>query len=81
MTGYPINFINGDHVEFEAEWAGKDPKTRPDWPIPSFDAHDWAEAFMKHFGHRKDEIDEALMVAWFASALMRGYEEPRGGKT
>lgn len=41
----------------------------------SFDAQDWARAFMGLFGHRKDEIDEGLMLAWFANALMRGFDE------
>jgi hypothetical protein len=75
MTGYPI-IMNGDHAEFEQEWAGKDPKTRPDWPLPSFDARDWAEAFCKtvkeQTGH---ELDEGWMIAWFACALMRGFDE------
>lgn len=43
----------------------------PNWPLPSFDARDWAEAFCKmHPG-----VDEELMVTWFANALMRGYDE------
>lgn len=62
---------NGDHLEFEIEHAGTPPRERPDWPLPSFDARDWAEAFCKHH----PEIDEGLMIAWFANALMRGYDE------
>lgn len=73
---YPI-ILNGDHAEFEREWEGRDPKTRPDWPLPSFDAVDWAEAFMASFGHRLHEVDKDLMVGWFANALMRGYDHPR----
>ena len=69
-VGYPI-ILNGDHAEFEDEWAGKDPKLRPDWPLPSFDARDWAEAFCKH----NPGADEANMVGWFANALMRGFDE------
>jgi hypothetical protein len=43
----------------------------PTWPLPSFDARDWAEAFCKAFpGH-----DEGTMLGWFANALMRGYDE------
>lgn len=79
--GYPV-IMNGDHAEFEAEWAGKDPKTRPDWPLPSFDAADWAAAFCKvaneDLGYRDPEgkpIDEGWMIAWFANALMRGFDE------
>jgi hypothetical protein len=76
MMRYPV-ILNGDHAEFEAEWEGRDPKDRPDWPVPSFDARDWAEHFMKLFGERKDEIDESLMLGWFANTLMRGYDEGR----
>lgn len=80
MTGYPI-ILNGDHAEFEQEWAGKDPKTRPDWPLPSFDATDWAAAFCKianeHGFHdaNGDPVDEGWMISWFANALMRGYDQ------
>jgi hypothetical protein len=70
MAGYPI-ILCGDHAEFEAECAGRDPKERPDWPLPSFDARDWAAAFCKHH----PDIDEGLMLAWFANALMRGYDQ------
>jgi hypothetical protein len=45
----------------------------PNWPLPSFDAHDWARAFCK----LNPSIDEDLMVTWFANALMRGYDEGR----
>lgn len=44
-------------------------------PLPSFDARDWAAAFMEKFSHRKNEIDESVMLGWFANALMRGYDE------
>lgn len=72
---YPI-IMNGDHAEFEAEWAGKDPKDRPDWPLPSFDALDWAEAFVKRVSEKPGiATDEGTMLAWFAGALMRGYDE------
>lgn len=43
----------------------------PNWPLPSFDARDWAEAFCKH----SPGADEATMLAWFANALMRGFDE------
>lgn len=75
-NGYPT-ILGGDHAEFEMEWAGRDPKERPDWPLPSFDAKDWAQAFMKAFGHRLHVLDEETMTAWFANALMRGYDQPR----
>lgn len=66
---YPI-IMNGDHAEFEAEHAHTKPKDRPDWPLPSFDARDWAKAFVNMHGG-----DEELMLTWFANALMRGFDE------
>jgi len=77
MSGYPV-ILNGDHAEFETEWDGKDPKTRPDWPLPSFDASDWAEAFSKFFivsridGHNTKPVDDqlGLMTTWFAGARL-----------
>ena len=80
-ASFPI--FNGDHAEFEREWADKDPKTRPDWPLPSFDAKDWAEAFCRLNTIVIPGIDEVandqagIMVGWFANALMRGYDEGR----
>lgn len=67
---YPI-IMNGDHAEFEREHANTPPHERPDWPLPSFDAKDWAEAFHKRFP--AVPVDDAL--GWFANALMRGYDE------
>lgn len=67
---YPI-IHNGDHAEFEAKWGGCDPKSRPDWPLPSFDARDWAEAFCKRF----PSVTEDDALGWFANALMRGFDE------
>jgi hypothetical protein len=67
---YPIIF-NGDHAEFKQEHANTPPKERPDWPLPSFDARDWAEAFCKI----NPGADEGTMITWFANALMRGYDE------
>lgn len=67
---YPV-ILCGDHIEFEMEHADTPPKERPDWPLPSFDARDWAEAFCK----LNPGMDEDLMIAWFANALMRGYDE------
>ena len=37
--------LNGDHAAFEAEHASTPPQDRPDWPLPSFDAADWAKSF------------------------------------
>lgn len=77
VGGYPV-ILNSDHAEFEAEWSGKNPKDRPDWPLPSFDAHDWAESFTsimkgKIMIKKDDAID--TMRGWFANALMRGFDE------
>jgi hypothetical protein len=72
---------NGDHAEFEREHANTKPEDRPDWPLPSFDAVDWAKAFCKiatNLGYKDAEgqpVDEGWMVGWFANALMRGYDE------
>lgn len=85
MTGYPV-IMNGDHAEFEREHANTPPHERPDWPLPSFAATDWAKAFCERFKVIKrsegwkeallsEESDEDLMVAWFANALMRGFDE------
>ncbi len=67
---YPITF-NGDHAEFELEHANTKPEDRPDWPLPSFDARDWAAAFCKI----NPSMDEGTMLTWFANALMRGHDE------
>ena len=67
----PTRILNGDHAEFEREHADTKPEDRPDWPLPSFDARDWAKAFCKRF----PDMDEQVMVGWFANALMRGYDE------
>jgi hypothetical protein len=65
-----MKIMNGDHAQFEIEHADTRPEDRPDWPLPSFDARDWAQAFVKWHGG-----DVALMTTWFANALMRGYDE------
>jgi hypothetical protein len=69
-VNYPV-ILCGDQLEFEMEHADTPPKERPDWPLPSFDARDWAEAFCK----LNPGMDEGLMISWFANALMRGYDE------
>ena len=79
---YPV-ILNGDHAEFEVEHANTPANERPDWPLPSFDARDWAAEFCRIAKTHGQEIDESWMVAWFANALMRGYDqgksEGRGG--
>ena len=72
---YPV-ILNGDHAEFERKYADTPPEERPDWPLPSFDARDWAKAFLKaHEGGPDGFLSEETMTAWFANALMRGYDE------
>lgn len=72
---------NGDHAQYEIDNANVPPKERPDWPLPSFDARDWAESFCKianGFGFKDAEgkpLAEDWMVTWFANALMRGFDE------
>lgn len=62
---------NGDHAQFEIDNANVPKEQRSDWPLPSFDAMDWAKAFNKRFP--AVPVDDAL--CWFANALMRGYDE------
>lgn len=65
--------MNGDHAQYEMENANTPLKERSDWPLPSFDARDWAQAFCKV----NPSVDESTMIGWFANALMRGYDEAR----
>ena len=74
---YPL-ILGGDHAEFEAEWAasGRPDNERPDWPLPSFDAADWAKSFREtavKLGY--SDMDEGWLIGWFANALMRGFDE------
>lgn len=71
---YPVIF-NGDHAEFEAAHADMKPEDRPDWPLPSFDARDWAATFCKIAKTHGHDLDEGWMQSWFANALMRGFDE------
>ena len=76
---YPV-ILGGDHAAFEAEWAasGRPDKERPDWPLPSVDARDWAEAFNEVLVKNGNQpFDSGWLASWFASALMRGYDEGR----
>ena len=76
MAKYPI-ILCGDHAEYEMQNANTPPEERSDWPLPSFDARDWAKAFVKIATENDwlDKIDEEIMQTWFAAALMRGYDE------
>lgn len=40
----------------------------------SMDARVWAKEFMRLFNKKKFIIDEDLMIAWFACAIMAGYD-------
>lgn len=73
MAGYPI-ILGGDHATFEIEHANTPPEERPDWPLPSFDAQDWAKAFCKVAKAHGHDLDEGWVTLWFANALMRGYD-------
>ena len=74
---YPVIF-NGDHAAFEIEHANTPPQERPDWPLPSFDARDWAQAFLAAYERGPDDfLSEGNMIGWFANALMRGYDQAR----
>jgi hypothetical protein len=68
---------NGDHAQYEIDNAGVPPEQRSDWPLPSFDARDWARAFCKIAKDKGHDLDEGWMISWFANALMRGYDEAR----
>lgn len=42
----------------------------------SFDARDWAAAFVQHVQANPEiATDESTMLGWFANAIMRGYDE------
>jgi len=48
----------------------------PNWPLPSFDAKDWAEAFCAIVAKNHGiALDEGWIIGWFANALMRGFDE------
>lgn len=50
----------------------------PNWPLPSFDARDWAHSFCATARRLHGlDIDEDWMVSWFANALMRGYDQAK----
>lgn len=41
-------------------------------PLQTIDARVWAKEFCSRFGN--ETVDEALMITWFANAIMRGYD-------
>ena len=70
---------NGDHAQFEIDNVNIPKELRSDWPLPSFDARDWAKAFVKSVRENPNiPHDEETMIAWFAGALMRGFDEATG---
>lgn len=78
---YPI-ILGGDHAAYELENANRPPHERSDWPLPSFDARDWAAAFRKiaiDLGY--SDMNEGWLQSWFANALMRGYDERTSQET
>ena len=53
----------------------------PDKIHESFDARDWADVFIDSVSKNPAiATDKETMTAWFANALMRGYDEPRNGQ-
>lgn len=40
----------------------------------TMDAQVWTKEFMRLFGGKLETIDEALMLGWFANAIMAGYD-------
>lgn len=72
-----MRLLCGDQIEFEREHAGTPMKERPDWPFSSFDARDWAEAFVRFnqdLAAAAPDLEER-MVGWFSNSLMRGFDE------
>lgn len=43
-------------------------------PYGCFDASHWADEFMNLIVKRGIEVDHALMIGWFANAIMTGYD-------
>ena len=43
--------------------------------LNTIDGTVWAKEFMRLFGERRHEIDEALMIGWFCNSIMRGFDE------
>jgi len=62
----------------EAEEVDKTCDKALDDPLMGMDAQKWAKEFMRIWAGRWAEVDEALMISWFANAIMRGFDE--GGR-
>jgi hypothetical protein len=65
--------MSGDQLQYEIDNANVPKEQRSDYPYCSFDAEDWAKAFVE----QNPQFSIDLARAWFASALMRGYDEYR----
>lgn len=50
-----------------------DKEKPPHWPLGCSDGQEWAKEFCLITGFK----DEALMISWFANALITGYDERR----
>lgn len=59
----------------ELEKIRNSPEKPSDWPLPSFDARDWAKSWCEIAEKQGFKTDEDWMIGWFANALMRGYDE------
>ena len=47
-------------------------------PMNSFDAEVWVDDFIEHVKVNPSiPLDKGTMLAWFSSALMKGYDEGR----
>lgn len=46
-------------------------------PLMGMDAQEWAREFLRIWSGRWSEVDEGLMISWFANAIMRGFDEGR----
>lgn len=46
--------------------------------LETTDGQKWAQEFMRLFGDRRDEIDEGLMIGWFANAIETGRRAGEG---
>lgn len=63
--------MNGDQLQYEIDNASVPLEQRQDYPFCSFDADDWAKAFCL----QNPGFDVDVARAWFAGALMRGFDE------
>ena len=70
---YPPESVYGSHTHGvpESSMVGSDGIP---WPM-TFDAQTWAKEFIRHVQERPEiASDEGTMIAWFANAIMVGYD-------